>query len=478
MDSLVPLGGASLLWGWLLARQYTFIRGAQSVEERLETQLRVSNHTVVTDEETLVEVRASVDRPAEVGIDIVAALPPGATDHTPEARRLALGDEHRVTTEFHVDWPIAGAFEIGPLVVTIADQYGLFALEYVRDVSEPVSVVPRSSQEIHIGEAGERISVVAGEHDVGKQGEGLEPLEIREYVPEDDARKIDWKATARMNQVHVREYEQKSIRTTLLVFDHRCGLDAGPAGATEIDHLRHVGLAFVDAAATFSDPIGLIGVGDSGTSTVHSPRADLGAYDRVKSLLREFTVNDEVPRTEADGHYPGNQGVRSSWSPEQAQMVAERLSGDESRLSRTLRPYFERVNAYVQRIHEKPMFRTVESYVPDHSGGLWTVFLTDDTRRSELYESVKAASQDGNYVLVFLTPRSLYESTDVDRLGELYEQYLDFEQYRRRLHRMDRVSAFEVAPRDRIDDVLNAGRGDQNRAAQTATDTTGAVQYG
>ncbi len=477
VDSIVPLGGASVLWGWLLARQYTFIRGAQSVDERLETRLSVSDHTIVTDEEILVTVGATVDRVAEVAVEVVARLPTGATDRAPEARRLALVDEHRATTDFHVDWPIAGTFEVGPLDVSITDRYGLFALEYVREITDPVSVVPRSSQEIHVGEAGERISVVAGEHDVGRHGQGMEPLEIREYVPEDDARHIDWKATARMNQVHVREYEQKSTRTTLVVFDHREGLDTGPAGATEIDHLRHVALAFVDGAAEFADPIGLVGVGDGGTSVVHSPRADRGVYDRVKSLLREIAVSEERARRSQNKFHVGKQATRSYWSPERAQIAAEQLSGEDSRFSRNLRPYFDRPNAYVQRIEEDPMFRTVKSHAAKHSGGLWTVLLTDDTRRSELYESVKAARQGGNHVLVFLTPRSLYESTDVDRLDDLYEQYLDFEQYRRRLHRMERVSAFEVAPRDRIEDVLDGEQRGRKRAIQTATDATETVQY-
>ncbi|MFC7019236.1 MULTISPECIES: hypothetical protein [Haloarcula] len=67
-------------------------------------------------------------------------------------------------------------------------------------------------------------------------------------------------------------------------------------------------------------------------------------------------------------------------------------------------------------------------------------------------------------MVVFLTPSVLY---DLDTLGDLddaYRRYTAFEEFRRELAALERVSAFEVGPSDRLSAVLSAGN--QRRRVQ------------
>ncbi|HOY58120.1 MAG TPA: DUF58 domain-containing protein, partial [Verrucomicrobiota bacterium] len=64
-------------------------------------------------------------------------------------------------------------------------------------------------------------SLLAGRHASRLRGRGLAFEELRPYVPGDDVRSMDWKATARLRAPHVRVYSEERERPMLLVVDQR-----------------------------------------------------------------------------------------------------------------------------------------------------------------------------------------------------------------------------------------------------------------
>ena len=64
-------------------------------------------------------------------------------------------------------------------------------------------------------------SLLAGRHASRLRGRGLAFEELRHYSQGDDARTIDWKATARLRSPHVRVYSEERERPVLLVVDQR-----------------------------------------------------------------------------------------------------------------------------------------------------------------------------------------------------------------------------------------------------------------
>jgi uncharacterized protein (DUF58 family) len=53
------------------------------------------------------------------------------------------------------------------------------------------------------------------------RGRGLDFEEIRDYLPGDDIRAFDWKATARVGRPHVRGFTEERDRPTVIVLDQR-----------------------------------------------------------------------------------------------------------------------------------------------------------------------------------------------------------------------------------------------------------------
>jgi len=63
-------------------------------------------------------------------------------------------------------------------------------------------------------------------HSVFK-GRGIEFSEVREYVPGDDIRAIDWNVTARMNFPYVKEFIEERDLTIYIVLDVSASHDFG-----------------------------------------------------------------------------------------------------------------------------------------------------------------------------------------------------------------------------------------------------------
>lgn len=64
------------------------------------------------------------------------------------------------------------------------------------------------------------LPMVTGEFETFVRGRGYDLYRIREYMPEDSARHVDWKATARTGAPKVREFSREDERKLRIVFDN------------------------------------------------------------------------------------------------------------------------------------------------------------------------------------------------------------------------------------------------------------------
>ena len=66
----------------------------------------------------------------------------------------------------------------------------------------------------------EILPLVRGEWESFVRGRGADLYRIREYMPEDSARHVDWKATAKSGSLKVREFAREDERKLCIVFDN------------------------------------------------------------------------------------------------------------------------------------------------------------------------------------------------------------------------------------------------------------------
>ncbi|QSW98248.1 DUF58 domain-containing protein [Haloterrigena alkaliphila] len=458
------LGGAGLVGSWIAVRQYRFYRTLEETVDGLTVEQSIARTGVRTNDTVPVTLSATLEAPSPLVVAVEAELPTGTAADEPLALSLDASETGADRT-IDVTWPVAGRHRFDEPTVTLTDGH---LRETVSLGSTPVvTVEPRGPRTIHVGEGGDRIATAYGEHETGRLGGGIEPAELREYVPGDTADRIDWKATARLATPHVREYEAESDRQTLLVVDHRESLATGRPGETELDYLREVALATAASARRLGDPVGLRTVGDEGVTFSLEPATTPAAYDRIRRRLLDLepTVDPSTPGGHVDGVDRDRRRFGGStprtvggFTAADARSKLSALGDETDAFASTLRPFYATREGYRERIESDPLYGAVRAAHRDRTGGRWTILFTDDSRPAEVRETVKLARGNGNSVLVLLAPTVLYEPGGLADVEDAYDRYVEFEELRRDLSRIPRVTALEVGPRDRLSAVLSGGR--------------------
>lgn len=442
------LGGTAALGAWLLARQARFAREAAELADGLTVRQEPARTVVAADETVAVTLSAQLARPAPGDLQIQARPPVGTGGSDTSDRTLTIpAGEQTATTTFTLTCPVAGRHTFDAAAVTLADPDGLFESHQRAGDTPTITVEPKTPRDVHLGEGGEPAVGAFGEHATGQQGAGLVPAELREYVPGDPADSIDWKATARLQEPHVRQYDVETDLETALVVDHRATLGDGREGRTKLDFARQVALAYVAATGRRGEAIGLYAVGDDGLTVREPPATGDPHYASLRVRLHDLAP------TASEASQPSR-----TRTPGAARRAAQVLADDQSTFAGALRPFLAGRAQYVERVEADPLYRTVRSELRSLSGPVVTVLVTDDERPAEVREAVELARRGDDRVVVFLLPGALFEPGGLGDLDDAYQRYVDFEEFRRSLARQPRVSAFEVAPQDRIEAVLSAGR--------------------
>ncbi|MGQ4390638.1 DUF58 domain-containing protein [Streptomyces sp. SAS_270] len=155
---------------------------------------------------------------------------------------------------------------------------GLFSRQGTHKVPWTVRVLPPFASRKHLPSKLARLRELDGRTSVLTRGQGTEFDSLREYVPGDDTRSIDWRATARRTTVAVRTWRPERDRRILLVLDTG-RTSAGRVGdAPRLDASMDAALLLAALASRAGD------------------RVDLLAYDRrVRALVQGRAARDVLP---------------------------------------------------------------------------------------------------------------------------------------------------------------------------------------
>ena len=138
----------------------------------------------------------------------------------------------------------------------------------------------------------------AGMKPIRRLGEGRFFESLREWVPGDDLRHIDWKATARRRKVITRQYEEERRQQLLLVLDLGRLMTADVAGVARLDYAVQAALELAYAAVAHDDNVGVMTFAD-GVKQYVAPARGRAGLKRVLDVLTVATPSLVEP------DYPG-----------------------------------------------------------------------------------------------------------------------------------------------------------------------------
>ncbi|QYX79642.1 DUF58 domain-containing protein [Streptomyces akebiae] len=210
------------------------------------------------------------------------AWPPSSwlpgTEVTASRHRLTIppGERRRLTTRLRPTR--RGDRQADRVTVRSYGPLGLFARQGSHRAPWTVRVLPPFTSRKHLPSKLARLRELDGRTSVLTRGQGTEFDSLREYIPGDDTRSIDWRATARQSSVAVRTWRPERDRHILLVLDTG-RTSAGRVGdAPRLDASMDAALLLAALASRAGD------------------RVDLLAYDRrVRALVQGRTAGDVLP---------------------------------------------------------------------------------------------------------------------------------------------------------------------------------------
>ncbi|WP_329119920.1 DUF58 domain-containing protein [Streptomyces sp. NBC_01353] len=210
------------------------------------------------------------------------AWPPSSwlpgTDQAASRQKLTVpaGERRRITTALRPTR--RGDRHAERVTVRSYGPLGLAARQGNHTVPWTVRVLPPFTSRKHLPSRLARLRELDGRTSVLTRGEGTEFDSLREYVPGDDTRSIDWRATARQTTVAVRTWRPERDRHILIV------LDTGRTSAGRVGDVPRLDAA-MDAALLLTALASRAG-----------DRVDLLAYDRrLRAQVQGRSAADVLP---------------------------------------------------------------------------------------------------------------------------------------------------------------------------------------
>jgi len=220
--------------------------------------------------------RAARLRVREIRPAIVGGVQPPRLLRVPPRGTLA---ERRPLVPARRGRETAGAFVVdsmGPLGLGV--RRGTIALPWEVTVYPPL-VTPR----LHASVA-RALRRALGQRAVRRLGEGRMFESLREWVPGDDVRHVDWKATARRRKVIARQYEAERRQQVMLILDAGRLLTADVGGVARMDYVVRAALELAYAAAQHDDNVGVMVFAD-GVRHYVAPQRGRAGLRRVMDVL-------------------------------------------------------------------------------------------------------------------------------------------------------------------------------------------------
>lgn len=115
-------------------------------------------------------------------------------------------------------------------------------------------------------------------------GVGTEFERLREYLPDDDFRRIDWKATARRNFPVTTEYQTERSQQVLAVLDIGRMMQSPVADIAKLDYVVNAVLLLTYVATGNGDRVGMLSFADD-VQHYLGPRQGRGQFYRMLELL-------------------------------------------------------------------------------------------------------------------------------------------------------------------------------------------------
>jgi len=229
--------------------------GRSHAPRRWSLARALSAERVFEGERVTVSVTVTADERVPL-LELFEPLPPTLRLVSGENRGLfTLGPGGSVEWRYEVECVRRGQVGLGTVHARLWDRAGLEAGETSVALPGQLRVYPRPLPLRRLP-GPRRMQAFVGNYVARSVGEGIEPGDIREFVPGDRVRHVNWRASLRFRRLFVTQYHQERNADVVLMLDTLS--EAGAPPATTLDASVRAAAALIAGYLGRKDRVGLI----------------------------------------------------------------------------------------------------------------------------------------------------------------------------------------------------------------------------
>ncbi|MEZ4552878.1 MAG: DUF58 domain-containing protein [Dehalococcoidia bacterium] len=301
-------GGMARLWARVSLEDVRYARVVRErrvfMGETIDLRLRVANEKRIP--VPWLEVREYL--PAATPVEGAHVTPSGVAGTVLMQRSTALGANERL------EWPLTlaaaerGFFRLGPTRLRSGDLFGIFEREETVRGTDSVVVYPRTYSLPDLGIISARpFGERAGGHRIFE--DPVRVIGVRDYLPGDPLKRVDWNATARTGRLQSRLYEPSRTQAVVVALNIST-MDQSWLGFDPLLLERNVVVAASVARWAFEEraAVGLVANG-SFPDADRAIRIGAGSHSdqlvrvlEALAMIAPFTISSLASELERAGH--------------------------------------------------------------------------------------------------------------------------------------------------------------------------------
>lgn len=251
----------------------------------------LSSGAVYEGEQAEISLRIRNDGPPLPALELLDTLPAGL--------EVTVGSNHAVmpigrgeerTLVYSVRSAAFGSYSLGPVRLRSSDLARNAVEESRMESTESLWVYPEVRYLNRIAIKPHRPRYWPGETTTRRSGSGLDFYGIREYLPGEPIRRMNWKASSRRDRVLVNQYLDEAGGDIMLALDSRLASEVGPIDRSTLKHSTRAAATVAYRLLRDRNRVGLIGIGDN-LVKVH-PGFGRRQFDRILAGLLVLKVGD------------------------------------------------------------------------------------------------------------------------------------------------------------------------------------------
>jgi uncharacterized protein (DUF58 family) len=301
------------------------------VERQVEPQLSLG-----TDNPVRLVVRNAHTRPwlLTVHDEPPAGMPTDAADVTFTSEP---GIRHTVT--YHLSPRARGDYRFGDIWVKVRGRLGLTLRQRRIPASDGIKVYPNIAETAKFTLMARRGRLQqAGIRAARLVGAGREFESLREYQPDDEYRRIDWKASAHRGKLISRQYEVERSQNVILVLDVGRTMMAEIDGIAKMDYAVNAALLLAYVATLSDDKVGLLVFADTVQAWIPPRKGRAQVYRILDALYNAQSRRAEPDYRGAFAYLAGRWRRRSLmvcftdlWDPDSSRQTMAELAALQPR---------------------------------------------------------------------------------------------------------------------------------------------------